>query len=107
MAYKKNVDDMRESPSLVLTELLESFGAQVDYHDDFVPEIPLTREHKNLTGRQSIELTAETLDCYDAILISTDHDDIDYQLIANHASLVIDTRNAMAEYSGKALVVKA
>ena len=60
MAYKKNVDDMRESPSLVLTELLEAEGAEVAYHDPFVPIIPRTREHDELAGRESVILTPET-----------------------------------------------
>ena len=57
MAYKKNVDDMRESPSLVLTELLEAEGAKTAYHDPFVSTIPHTREHETLAGRKSIDLT--------------------------------------------------
>lgn len=107
MSYKKNVDDMRESPSLVLTEFLEVLGAKVDYHDEFVPRIPRTREHGALEGRESILLTPETLTNYDAILISTDHDYVDYQMIADSASLVIDTRNALGGISSSATVVKA
>ena len=95
IAYKKNVDDMRESPSLKLIELIEARGAKTAFHDPFVPTIPPTREHADLTGRQSVELTAQTLASYDAVLIATDHDGIDYALIARHARLVIDTRNAM------------
>ena len=107
MAYKKNVDDMRESPSLVLTELLEASGALVDYHDTFVPVIPHTREHDELAGRESIVLTAENVASYDAVLISTDHDDVDYHMIANKASLVVDTRNAMSGLSATAKIIKA
>lgn len=107
MAYKKNVDDMRESPSLILTELLEDSGARVDYHDTYVPVIPQTREHSPLAGRESIKMTAENLAEYDAILISTDHDDVDYQMIGDNASLVIDTRNALRGMSTKAIIVKA
>ena len=107
MAYKKNVDDMRESPSLVLTELLESYGAKVDYHDDFFAEIPHTREHDILAGRKSVSLTEQPAGKYDVVLISTDHDYIDYNLIARNASLVIDTRNAMSGINSKAMVVKA
>ena len=107
MAYKQNVDDMRESPSLVLTELLELQGAKIDYHDEHVPEIPHTRDHDKLAGRKSVSLTPEILADYDAILISTNHDDVDYQLIANNASLIIDTRNAMSGFIGDAVVVKA
>jgi len=94
IAYKKNVDDTRESPSLVLIELIESRGAKVDYHDPFIPIIPVTREHAVLSGRRSVPLTADELARYDAVVIVTDHDDVDYSLIAKHARLVLDTRNA-------------
>ena len=107
MAYKKNVDDMRESPSLVLTELLEAEGAEVAYHDPFVPIIPHTREHDELAGRESVDLNSDAIAAYDLILISTNHDNIDYQLLIDHASLIIDTRNAMHQFSGQAIVVKA
>jgi UDP-N-acetyl-D-glucosamine dehydrogenase len=94
LAYKKNVGDTRESPSLVLTELIEARGATVDYHDPFVPSIPVTREHARLSGRASVALNAKTVADYDAVLIVTDHDNVDYGLVAERASLVIDTRNA-------------
>jgi UDP-N-acetyl-D-glucosamine dehydrogenase len=94
VAYKKNIDDMRESPSLRLIELLEARGALVAYHDPFVPVIPPTREHASLTGRKSMALTPETIAAHDAVLIATDHDGIDYAALAKAASLVIDTRNA-------------
>ena len=107
MAYKKNVDDMRESPSLVLTELLEAEGAEVSYFDPFVPIIPPSREHSELAGRRSIELDEAALSGVNCVLISTDHDDVDYQFLADHARLIIDTRNAMKNISGKAVIVKA
>ena len=107
MAYKKNVDDMRESPSLVLTELLEAEGAKVAYHDTFVPVIPHTREHSELAGRESLDLTPEAISQMDAVLISTNHDGVDYQILADNAKLIIDTRNAMKGISGPAVVVKA
>lgn len=107
MAYKKNVDDMRESPSLVLTELLEAEGARVAYHDPFVTVIPHTREHSNLAGRESLELTPEIVAGFDAVMISTNHDGLDYQMLADNATLIIDTRNAMKDISGEAVVVKA
>jgi len=96
LAYKKNVNDTRESPALVLIELLEERGAKIDYHDPYVPEIPPTREHAALAGRQSVSWTAETIEVCDAVLICTDHDDVDYELLVQHARLVVDTRNAMA-----------
>ena len=107
MAYKKNVDDMRESPSLVLTELLEAEGANVAFHDPFVPIIPHTREHDELAGRESVDLTPETVSGFDVVLISTNHDGLDYQMLADDAKIIVDTRNAMKEFQGRAVVVKA
>ncbi|MBK1696004.1 nucleotide sugar dehydrogenase [Rhodovibrio salinarum] len=98
LAYKKNVDDPRESPSFKLLELLTEKGAGVDYHDPYIPQIPAMREYPQFTGRPSVDLTAETVADYDAVLIATDHDDIDYATIAESAALVIDTRNAMAKH---------
>ncbi|HEY8381064.1 MAG TPA: nucleotide sugar dehydrogenase [Microvirga sp.] len=96
LAYKKNVDDTRESPSLKLIELIEGRGGSCDYHDPFVQEIPPTREHPTLRGRRSIPLTGEAVAGYDAVLIATDHDGVDYRLVAEHAPVVVDTRNACA-----------
>lgn len=94
MAYKKNVEDTRESASFTLAELIEERGATVDYFDPFVPVIPPTREHATLEGRRSIEFFAEVIGQYDATLIATDHDAIDYALLAKASKLLIDTRNA-------------
>ena len=105
MAYKKNVDDMRESPALVLLELLEAAGAKVDFHDPHVPIVPMTREHSDLAGRKSV--TIELAETADAVLIVTDHDDVDYDYIGDKAALIIDTRNAMKNTSGAAPIVKA
>ena len=107
MAYKKNVDDMRESPSLVLIELLEAEGAEVAYHDPFVPVVPHTREHDELAGRESVDLTPENVSGFDIVLISTNHDGLDYQMLADDAKIIVDTRNAMKEFQGRAVVVKA
>jgi UDP-N-acetyl-D-glucosamine dehydrogenase len=96
IAYKKNVDDMRESPSLELIELLEQRGAIADYHDPFIAVIPRTREHAALAGRKSVALSPASLASYDAVLIATEHDDVDYGLVVAHAKLVVDTRNACA-----------
>jgi UDP-N-acetyl-D-glucosamine dehydrogenase len=95
-AYKKNVDDTRESPSLVLIEAIEARGASCDFHDPLIAEIPPTREHPGLAGRRSVDLTREALAGYDAVLIATDHDAVDYALLSDAARLVVDTRNAMA-----------
>ncbi|AZO81732.1 UDP-N-acetyl-D-glucosamine dehydrogenase [Bosea sp. Tri-49] len=96
IAYKKNIEDTRESPSLKLIELLEKRGAQADYHDPHVPELPPTRKHGNLAGRASIPLTANIIASYDAILIATDHDAVDYRALVESAKLIVDTRNACA-----------
>jgi UDP-N-acetyl-D-glucosamine dehydrogenase len=93
IAYKKNVDDMRESPALRIMELLEARGAVVSYHDPYFPEIPPSREHGRFTGRRSEVLTETTLARIDAALICTDHDAVDYRLLVAAAPLVVDTRN--------------
>lgn len=106
MAYKKNVDDMRETPTFKITDLLEARGAITDYHDPFVPVVPPTREHAAYTGRKSVDLTAEALAGYDAVVIVTDHDSVDYGLVSKHAKLVVDTRNMMAPFD-QTNVIKA
>ncbi|MAZ77386.1 MAG: UDP-N-acetyl-D-glucosamine dehydrogenase [Legionellaceae bacterium] len=90
IAYKKNVDDMRESPAVFLMELLEKKGAKISYHDPFVPEFPRMRKHQfNLV---SIELTSTEVESVDAVIIATGHDDVDYALVKKHAKLIVDTR---------------
>lgn len=96
MAYKRNVDDMRESPSLKLWELAQERGASVDYHDPFIAVLPPTRAYPHLSDRRSQPLSAESLAGYDAVIVSTDHDTIDWRMIAEHAKLIIDTRNVFA-----------
>lgn len=96
VAYKKNVDDTRESPSLVLIEAIEARGARCDFHDPHIAAIPPTREHASLAGRASTPLTAQAIAGYDAVLISTDHDAVDYALLQANARLVVDTRNVFA-----------
>lgn len=97
LAYKKNVQDTRESPSLKLIEILEARGARVDYHDPHVGTIPKTREHGNLAGRQSVSLGDDVVKQYDAVLIATNHDAVDYECLARAAGLIVDTRNAMED----------
>jgi UDP-N-acetyl-D-glucosamine dehydrogenase len=99
VAYKKNVDDMRESPALVIWDLLAARGASVGYHDPHVPEIPRTREHAALAGRRSEPLDRAALASADLVLIVTDHAAVDYPLVAGVARLVVDTRNVMAPFS--------
>lgn len=106
-AYKSDVDDMRESPSMFIWEKLEERGAVVDYHDSFIPEIPPTREHHTLTGRKSVALTKETLATYDAVLVTTAHSDVDFDFVAANSKLVVDTRNACRNVKDKRNIVKA
>jgi UDP-N-acetyl-D-glucosamine dehydrogenase len=96
LAYKKNVDDLRESPSLRLIEKLEARHAKVDYYDPYIPVIPNTREHPELAGRKSVDWSTDAVAQYDAVLISTDHDGVDYKSLATAAPLIIDTRYACA-----------
>jgi UDP-N-acetyl-D-glucosamine dehydrogenase len=96
VAYKKNVDDIRESPALKIMEMLARRGASVSFHDPFIAEIPLTREHPDLVGRASVQLTDDTASSFDAAIICTDHDPVDYALLVERCGVVIDTRNACA-----------
>jgi len=96
VAYKKNIDDTRESPALIIMEALEREGALVSFHDPHLAEIPRTREHAQLAGRRSTPLSAATVGSLDAAIICTDHDAVDYRLLVEHCPLVIDTRNACA-----------
>jgi UDP-N-acetyl-D-glucosamine dehydrogenase len=108
VAYKKNIDDTRESPSLKLIDLIEARGAHVDFYDPFVPILPRTRAHGRLAGRNSIIWNSENLHSYDAALVATDHDLVDYRELCDWAALIVDTRNVCARigcYSGK--IVKA
>ena len=107
IAYKQDVDDPRESPSFRLMELLGALKAELSYVDPHIPVLPDMRSFE-VPDLQTEQLTAEYLASLDAVLISTDHTVFDYQLIADHAGLVIDTRNAMAQTDdAKARVVKA
>ncbi len=92
MAYKKDVDDLRESPTLKLMDILYKKGAIVDYNDPYIPELWETRHYK--FNNKSVELTPENLRSYDAVLISTDHSAYHWDDIVEHARIVIDTRNA-------------
>ncbi len=100
-AYKANVDDMRESPSLVLMDKLARHGAEIAYHDPYVPVIPPTRAHPEWAGLRSIAWDETTIRSFDACLISTAHSNVDYQQLADWSSLIIDTRNAMKCVCGK------
>jgi len=97
LAYKKNVSDIRESPALRMMDILDKRGTQVDYHDPHVAIVPPTREHAGLAGRRSVPLCAETLSGYDAVVVITDHEAVDYSLVCSGARLVVDTRNVFAK----------
>lgn len=103
IAYKKNVDDMRESPSVFLMEKLRDLGAEISYSDPHVPVFPKMREHH--FELSSVPLNAETLAAYDCILLATDHDRFDYQLISQHADLIVDSRGKYLQPAAN--VVKA
>jgi UDP-N-acetyl-D-glucosamine dehydrogenase len=94
LAYKKNVDDVRESPAFKLIELLERRGAVCDAHDPYVAVVPPLREHPDMVGRKSVPLNPAAIASYDAVLIVTDHDCVDYASLAKSARLIVDTRNA-------------
>jgi UDP-N-acetyl-D-glucosamine dehydrogenase len=106
IAYKKDVDDMRESPAVRLIELLQERGAQVVYHDPFVARVPRMRQHR--LDMVSVPLTDEAIEGADAVLIATDHTGIDYARVVDRARLVVDTRNACkAVRAGREKIVKA
>jgi len=94
LAYKKDIDDLRESPSIEVIELLRKKGARVDYNDPYIPKTHKQRQHD--LGMISKSLSAKMLARYDVVLISTDHSDYDYDWIVKHSKLVVDTRNATA-----------
>lgn len=96
LAYKKNVDDMRESPSVVLMERLSALGATVAYSDPHIPTFPKMRDHQSF-DLSSVKLTAQCLSQYDCVLLATDHDRFDYQLIKASARLIVDTRGRYLE----------
>lgn len=105
-AYKPNVDDVRESPAAEIIDLLWAGGADVSYHDPHVPTFPRMRKYD--IDLHSIELTDEALANADCVLIVTDHDAVDYEAIGRAASIVVDTRNAMAQVADPAAkIIKA
>lgn len=95
IAYKKHVDDMRESPAVLVMELVRDKGAILDYSDPYVPVFPKMREHA--FELQSVELTPKSIASYDAIVVTTNHQDFDYDMIRENAALIIDTRGVYRE----------
>lgn len=92
IAYKKDVDDCRESPAFVLLDKLVNLGAQVDYHDPHIPEMPALRAWSHLPRTKSVALTPDAIKAADAVLIVTDHAAVDYGQLLEHAKLIVDTR---------------
>lgn len=103
IAYKKNVDDMRESPSVLLMEKLENLGAEIQYSDPYFPKFPEMREH--CFSLDSVPLTPESLASFDCVLLATDHDKFDYDIMLENAVLIVDTRGRFQDVNPK--VVKA
>jgi len=101
VAYKKDVADTRESPAFHLIDALFRLGAEVSFHDPFVPVLPVLREWPEMEGRASAPLDAATLQASDAVVLVTDHSSLDYGLILEHAPLIIDTRGAYRSKNGK------
>ncbi|MDA1274121.1 MAG: nucleotide sugar dehydrogenase [Verrucomicrobia bacterium] len=96
LSYKPDVDDDRESPSYHLLDLLKHRGAELDYYDPHVPIIRPTREHSHWAGKRSVTWDCKTISGYEVVLISTAHQAVNYQELADWAKCIVDTRNAMA-----------
>jgi UDP-N-acetyl-D-glucosamine dehydrogenase len=96
LAYKPDVDDMRESPTFAVMDLLEKEKALVDFYDPYIPTIPATREHERWTGRASVAWSKDVVTSYDAVVIVTNHKAVDYHELLGWHNTVIDTRNALA-----------
>ncbi len=95
LAYKRDVDDFRESPTLKLMEILERNQCRVDYHDAYIPQFPGDAHFPMLKPRKSVPLTQKNITAADVVLICTDHSNVDYREIARLASIVVDTRNVL------------
>lgn len=107
LAYKADVDDMRESPTFELMDRFSALGGNVTYYDPHVPEIGPTREHANWKGHCSLAWTEETIRAQDCIVIVTNHKAVNLQELADWASLIVDTRNAMSKVNGNAKILKS
>ncbi|HET9226477.1 MAG TPA: nucleotide sugar dehydrogenase [Thermoanaerobaculia bacterium] len=105
LSYKRDIDDPRESPAFEVLDRLLRLGAVVSYHDPHVPVAPGMRSWPDLPAMESVPLTAEALEASDAVIVVTDHAAVDYELVARHAPLIVDTRGVYRGVNGK--VVKA
>jgi len=103
LSYKKNIDDLRESPSLEIMHSLTKKGAIVNYSDPFFKKIPLTRKYQ--FDMSSIDITSSNIKNYDIVILTTDHDNFDYNLIKSSSKLIIDTRGKFAGKNDK--IIKA
>ena len=99
LAYKKDIDDLRESPSLKLIELLQDHGAKVDYNDDYSTSIPKLRKYD--FNKKSIKMTPTNIKKYDLLLLSTEHSYYDYKMILKYANIIVDTRNGFGSFKNK------
>jgi UDP-N-acetyl-D-glucosamine dehydrogenase len=107
LAYKADVDDLRESPSLELLSRFKSLGANVSYHDPHIPMIGPTREHADWQGHRSVDWDKATVSSFDAVVISTNHKAVNITDLREWVNLVIDCRDAMRNVSGNGCVVRA
>jgi UDP-N-acetyl-D-glucosamine dehydrogenase len=101
-AYKKNIDDDRESPSYKIMELLLQYGAEVEFHDPYIESIGIKREYPQFTGKKRVSLAS--IDQFDITVILTDHSDYDYEAIVKQSRLVVDTRNACAKIKSDKII---
>jgi UDP-N-acetyl-D-glucosamine dehydrogenase len=97
VAYKKDIDDTRESPAFELMRQLTARGATISYHDPHVPSLPLPRSFPDLPRLVSVPLSGDVLAAADAVLLATNHTDVDYELVRSHARLIVDTRGVFRE----------
>jgi UDP-N-acetyl-D-glucosamine dehydrogenase len=102
VTYKRDIEDVRESPALDIISLLLSKGAHADYHDPYVPDLEIAELRDQPITVHTVELTEETLQSYDVVLIVTDHTSYDYNWIVDNAKMVVDTRNATRKLGDRA-----
>ena len=109
LAYKPDVDDMRESPTFKIFDLLKAQGAKLEYYDPFIPKITFTREHREWAGTKSVEWDSKIISRFDLVVISTNHSNINYNELAEWSKCIVDSRNAMKgiNSNGKNHIIKA
>ena len=107
ITYKADIGDLRESPAFPIMERLQKLGACVDYSDPYIPKIPVLRDYPFLKDKKGVPLSPDTIAKYDVCLILTKHKGLPYEVIAEHAQCIVDTRNCMIDYHPKCKVYKA